>query len=147
MKNKNQNQPDLSLSLLYYAEACNEFAGPISTSLRLRATQLLSKKCRSDGKALATLCPIWAARDLNHGPPAPETNAWPLDQLADLTKSFIMFFLQRKNMFRSITRLSINQVGMSGNTIVFKFKLGLPKKSFVLILKELKLALFGNLFC
>ena len=29
---------NLSLYLLYYAEACNEFAGPISTSLRLSNT-------------------------------------------------------------------------------------------------------------
>ena len=38
-----------------HPEACNEFAGPISASLRLRTAQLLSKKCRSDGEALATL--------------------------------------------------------------------------------------------
>ena len=31
---------------------------------------------------MATLCPIWPARDLNLKPPAPETNALPLDQLA-----------------------------------------------------------------
>ena len=43
---------------LYYAEACNEFAGPISASLRLRATQILSKKYRSGGEPLATLCPL-----------------------------------------------------------------------------------------
>ena len=42
-----------------------------------RATQLLSKKCRSGGEPLATLCPIWPARDLNFRPPAPETNALP----------------------------------------------------------------------
>ena len=46
-----------------------------------RATQLFSKKCRSGGKPLATLCPIWPVRDLNLRPPAPETNALPLDQL------------------------------------------------------------------
>ena len=49
---------NLSLYLLYYAEACNEFAGPISASLRQRATQLLSKKCCSCSESLATLCPI-----------------------------------------------------------------------------------------
>ena len=43
-----------------------------------RATQLLSKKCRSGGKPLATLGPIRLARDSL----APETNALPLDQLA-----------------------------------------------------------------
>ena len=44
-----------------------------------RATQLLSKKCCSGGGPLATLCPIWPARDLNLWPPAPEPNALPLD--------------------------------------------------------------------
>ena len=47
-----------------------------------RATQLLSKKCHSGGEPLATLCPTWTAQDLNLRPPAPETNALPLDQLA-----------------------------------------------------------------
>ena len=45
-----------------------------------QATQLLSKKCRNGGEPLATLCPIWPARDLNLRLPAPETNALPLDQ-------------------------------------------------------------------
>ena len=36
----------------------------------------------SISKPLATLCPIWPARDLILRPPAPETNALPLDQLA-----------------------------------------------------------------
>ena len=53
-----------------------------------RATQLLSKKCRSGGEPLATLCLIWPARDLNLRPPAPETNALPLDQLAGKVANF-----------------------------------------------------------
>ena len=40
----------LWLYSLYYAEACNEFTGPIFTSLRMRTTQFLSKKRRSDGE-------------------------------------------------------------------------------------------------
>ena len=44
-----------------------------------RATLLLSKKCRSGGKPLATLCQILLARDLNPRPPGPRTNALPLD--------------------------------------------------------------------
>ena len=52
-----------------------------------RATQLLSEKCRSGGEPLATLCPIWPARDLNLIPPALETNALPLDQLAGIKKT------------------------------------------------------------
>ena len=47
-----------------------------------QATQLLLKKCCSGGEPLATLCPIRPARDLKLGPPAPETNALPLDRLA-----------------------------------------------------------------
>ena len=46
------------------------------------STQLLSKKCRSGGKLLATLCPIWPARDLNLRPPVLEANALLLCQLA-----------------------------------------------------------------
>ena len=44
-----------------------------------QATQLCSKKCRSGGEPLATLCPISPARDLNLEPTA--TNALSLDQL------------------------------------------------------------------
>ena len=47
-----------------------------------RETQLLSKKCHSGGEPLATLSPIWPAKDLNLRPPAPETNALSLNQLA-----------------------------------------------------------------
>ena len=47
-----------------------------------RKTQLFLKKRRCGGEPLATLCPICLARDLNLRPPAPETNALPLDQLA-----------------------------------------------------------------
>ena len=65
-----------------------------------RATQLLSKKCRSGGKPLATLCPIWSARHLNLRPPAPETTALPCDQLASrfqkLVSSTVHFFGKTK---------------------------------------------------
>ena len=66
---------------LYYAEAYNELAGP-SPRYCARASRLLSKKYRSGGEPLATLCPIWPARDLKLRPPAPETSALQLDQLA-----------------------------------------------------------------
>ena len=39
----NQNKPFVVLAELY-AEVCNEFLGPIFSSLRLQATQLLQKK-------------------------------------------------------------------------------------------------------
>ena len=45
-----------------------------------RATQLLSKKCRRGDEPVATLSSIWPAWDLSLRPPAPETNALPLDQ-------------------------------------------------------------------
>ena len=67
-------------------------------SLRLWATQLLSKKCRSGSEPLATLCPICEVLDLNLRPLAPETNALPLDQLTgqlNLWYRFILFFFEK----------------------------------------------------
>ena len=46
-----------------------------------RTIQLFLKKCYSDGEPLATVRPIWQARDLNLRPPTSETNAVLLDQL------------------------------------------------------------------
>ena len=77
---------------------CDEFVGPISASLRLRATPLLWKKCRSSGEPLATLCPTWTVRDLNLRPPFPVPNALPLDQRAD-PEACIMFNLQQNTMY------------------------------------------------
>ena len=47
-------QSNLSLYSLYYAEACNKFAGPVSASFR-PATQLHSKKYCSGGEPLAKM--------------------------------------------------------------------------------------------
>ena len=58
-----------------------------------RATHLLLKKCHNGGEPLATLCPIWPVRELNLRPPAPETNALPLDQLS-LFQMIPFFFLR-----------------------------------------------------
>ena len=77
---------NLPLYSLYYAVACNEFGGIISTSLRLRGTQLPSKKYDNGNEPLATLSPIWPFRDLNLRPPAPKMNALPLDQLVGKSK-------------------------------------------------------------
>ena len=80
-RTRNQNQ-------IFHYTRCNtprrvtSWRGP-SPCHCARATQLLSKKCRNGGEPLATLCPIWPARDLNLRPPAPETNALPLDQLCN----------------------------------------------------------------
>ena len=57
-----------------------------------RAKQFLSKKCRSDGEPVATLRSIWPARDLNLRPPAPETNALPLDQQATSLVCHLIYF-------------------------------------------------------
>ena len=54
--------------LMYYAEACLKFVGPISASLCPEKTALFSKKCRSGDEPLATLCSIWPARILNLWP-------------------------------------------------------------------------------
>ena len=48
-----------------------------------RAPQLLLKRYCSGGKQLATLRPIWQTQDSNLRPPAPQTKAFPLDQLAE----------------------------------------------------------------
>ena len=72
--------------LVYYVKAYKEFAGPTSVSLCLRETQLLSKKCRSGGESLTTLCQVSLALHLKLTPPAPEMIALPLDQLVVLLK-------------------------------------------------------------
>ena len=56
------------------AKADNEFARPISASLRLWTTELLLKKCRCNDEPLVTLCPIQPAQDLNLRLPPSETN-------------------------------------------------------------------------
>ena len=48
---------NLLLYLLYYAEACNRFAGPISVSLRLRSTPFEEplQRWRADGHTVSDL--------------------------------------------------------------------------------------------
>ena len=64
----------------------------------IRATRLLLKKYRSLGEALATMCPILSARDLNLKPPAPGTNALPLDQLAVLYQKKVIISINSKRL-------------------------------------------------
>ena len=66
--------------MLYYAEVCNELAGP-SPRHCARAIQLLLKKCCIDSELLVTLCLIESAQDLNLRAPVSEANTLPLDQL------------------------------------------------------------------
>ena len=79
---------NLSLYSLYYAEKCNKFCWAPSPHHCARATQLLSKKCRSGGEPSVTLCPIWSARDLNLRPSAPEMNALPPTYQYNWIKNF-----------------------------------------------------------
>ena len=94
--NSREYQIKSFIVLLYFTETSNEFARPISASLRLWATQF-SKKCWNDGESFATLCPIWTAQDLNLRPPAPKTNALPFDQLA----GFANFLIQSGKIYYS----------------------------------------------
>ena len=60
--------------------ACNEFTGPISASLRPGNTALFEKMLQG-WRAVGNTVSIWPALDSNLRPPAPETNALPLDQV------------------------------------------------------------------
>ena len=51
------------------------------------STASFKKILHSSSEPMAKLCPIWPALDLNLRPPAQETNALPLDQLAGHFKS------------------------------------------------------------
>ena len=57
----------------------------------VRITQLILKKCRSSGKPLATLCPIWPTRDFNLKTLAPETNAIPLEFKSNHINTTLLF--------------------------------------------------------
>ena len=61
-----------------------------------RATQFLSKKCRSGDGPLATLYPISSARNLNVRPPAPEANPLPLDQNYIMWKANVIVVQNKK---------------------------------------------------
>ena len=58
-----KSKSNLSIYSLYYAEACNELAGPISASLRLGSTASFEEMSQR------------FARDSNLQPPTPEMNA------------------------------------------------------------------------
>ena len=64
----------LSLYSLFYSEACNEYAEPISALLLPGNTapfEEMLQRWRVVGNTVSDLTP----QDLNHRPPAPETNA------------------------------------------------------------------------
>ena len=74
------HQSNLSLYSLYYDEASNELAGPVSASLRPGNTAAPFEEMSQRLRAVATPCPIRPAQDLNLRPPAPDTSALLLDQ-------------------------------------------------------------------
>ena len=63
-------------------ERVTSLRGPSTRHFVCATAQLVSKKCRSGGEPLATLCPVWQTRGVNLRPPAPVTNAVTLDQMA-----------------------------------------------------------------
>ena len=70
-----------------------------------RATQLHSKKCRNDGEPLATLCPIWPARDLNLNLPLQRrkryrSTNWPVYLSYGLQNNF--YTVSRSNLTQSL---------------------------------------------
>ena len=72
---------NVSLQSLYYAEACNKFARPISASLcpgNTASFEEMLLQWRTVGSTVFNSI----ARDLKLRPPASETNALPLEQLA-----------------------------------------------------------------
>ena len=93
-------------------------AGPISASLR-PATQLLSKKCHNGGEPLATLCPIWPARELNITPPTLETNTLPLDQLAGY---LILCLIVTMNWFRGRKFLTSKKCSWSTVIVILEYE-------------------------
>ena len=78
---------NLSVYSLYYAEACNESAEPISASLRQGDTAFFEKMSQRWGAVGKTVS------NLNLRPPNPETNALPLDQMAGFYHNFGYFIL------------------------------------------------------
>ena len=77
---------NLSLYLLRYAEACNEFVGP-SPHYSARATQLFSKKCRSGDEVGNTVSDLTDPR-FEPLTSALEMNELPIDQLAGFNNVF-----------------------------------------------------------
>ena len=74
------NKSNLSLYSLYYAEACSELAGSISASLRPGNTAPF-KEMLQRWRAVGNTVSDMTGRVLNLRPPAPKTNALPLDQV------------------------------------------------------------------
>ena len=85
----NQIKPNLLFYLLYCAEGRNELTGPISESSRPGNTAPFKEMPQRWRAVMETLCPILSARGLNLRPPALETNAVPLDQLANTSYNIL----------------------------------------------------------
>ena len=77
----NSNQSNFSLHSLFYAEACSEITGPISKFLcpgHTSSFEEMSQRWQALGNTVSAL----TGPRFNLSPPAPETKALPLDQLA-----------------------------------------------------------------
>ena len=61
-------------------EHVTSLEGPSPRHCTRKQHTCFRKNVKARWRAVATLCSIWAARDLNLRPLAPETNALPLDQ-------------------------------------------------------------------
>ena len=81
----NNAQTNLSLNSLCYAEACNEFAWPISVSFHSCNTAPF-RNCCSGGKLLATLSDLTSPRFESRS--SRSRNAIPLDQVAGAFQDF-----------------------------------------------------------
>ena len=77
------NKSSLSLYSLYYAEACNKFAGAISASLRTGNTAPF-KEMLEQWRAVGNTVPNTTGLRFEPQTSAPETNALPFDQPAGL---------------------------------------------------------------
>ena len=78
--------------MLYYAKACNEFLGPISTLLRPGKTALFEEilqRKRAVDKTVSNL----TGQDLNLTPPAPAKNMSPVKQLAGIFVSVCIIYI------------------------------------------------------
>ena len=78
MHNRAKSKSNLSLYSLFYTEACNELAGPISSSL-LSGNTVTFEEMLQRWRDVGNIAFDLPARDLNLRPSAPETNVLTLE--------------------------------------------------------------------
>ena len=87
-----------------------------------RATRLLSRKCRSGSEPSATLFPIWPVRDLNLGPPSPEANALPLDQLDGYRVDILRKIFKKFKLYKTNLQIRYSSRDYDAKKITFVWK-------------------------